>query len=75
MAGLLLACVIVLGRVTGIVVRDCYPCLPSTFVCFGVANDRHEKVPVKGLMFNVWPSVVIVAFLCAIHAPTSHAQK
>ena len=43
MAGGVLACVIVLGRVTGIVDRDCYPCRPSTFVHFGVANDGRKK--------------------------------
>ena len=57
--GSLLACVIVAGRVTGIVVRDCYPCLPSTLVYFDVPNDRHEKAANHGgLIVSLVISVV-----------------
>ena len=48
MAGGVLACVIVLGRLIVIVDRDCYPCLPSTLVYFDVPNDRHEKAAMIG---------------------------
>lgn len=75
MAGVVLACVVVAGRWIVIVGCDCYPYLPSTLVYFGVANDRRKKAPVKGLVFNVWPSVAIVAFYDAMHTLTFHAQK
>ena len=75
MAGAVLACVIVSSRWTGIVDRDCYPCLPSTIAHLSVPNDRRKKTPVKGFVFNVWPSVVTIAFHDAIHALNVHAQK
>ena len=49
--------------------------MPPVALCvFGVANDRHKKATIKWLVFNVWPSVVIVAFLYAAILPVSHTQ-
>ena len=47
MAGGLLACVDVSSRVTGIVGRDCYPCLPSTFVYLAWQMTDVKKPPIE----------------------------
>ena len=46
-AGGLLACVDVSSRVTGIVGRDCYPCLPSTFVYLAWQMTDVKKPPIE----------------------------
>lgn len=55
MAGRLLACVIVLGRVTGIVYRVRYPYRPAPPVHLSVPNNSRKKAAmIGGLCFACW---------------------